>query len=338
MIFKSFAARSETVAPVNFKTETGTDLEKARHLLEAGEVVAIPTETVYGLAANALDPDAVVKIYEAKQRPRFNPLIIHLPDWNAVARYAVDIPPEAELLARHFTPGPLTFLLKKSDLIPDLVTAGSPKVAVRIPSHPLTHELLTKLDFPLSAPSANPFGYVSPTTAQHVFESLGGSIPYILDGGPCQVGVESTIVDFENGQIIVRRKGGTSLQAMTEVLGKKPILKTAVEDHPVAPGQLKSHYATTTPLHVGDIAELAVEFRNKKICIIAFGNNAAGLNAFKVFQLSESGNTEEAAKNLFSTMRQADRCGAEVIIAGWLPETGLGPAINDRLRRARTQG
>lgn len=322
---------------MSFRTETGTDLEKARQLLEAGEVVAIPTETVYGLAANALNPDAVVKIFEAKQRPRFNPLIIHLPDWNAVAKYTIDIPKEAELLARQFTPGPLTFLLKKSGLIPDLVTAGSPKVAVRIPAHPLTHQLLSKLDFPLSAPSANPFGYVSPTTAQHVYESLNGRIPYILDGGPCKVGVESTIVDFEDGEVIVRRKGGTSLEAMAGVLGRQPILKTGVEEHPVAPGQLKSHYATTTPLYVGDLPELAEKFSGKKTCIIAFGNNAAGLEAFKLFQLSELGSTEEAAKNLFSVMRQADQCGAEVIIAGWLPETGLGPAINDRLSRAQSR-
>lgn len=316
---------------------TGTDLEKARQLLEAGEVVAVPTETVYGLAANALDPDAVVKIFEAKQRPRFNPLIIHLPDWSAVPKYAVEIPAGAEQLARHFTPGPLTFLLKKAPVIPDLVTAGSPKVAVRIPSHPLTHALLSRLDFPLAAPSANPFGYVSPTTAQHVLESLNGRIPYILDGGPCKVGVESTIVDFEDGQVIVRRKGGTSLEAMTAVLGHAPLLKTGVEDHPVAPGQLKSHYATSTPLYAGDLPALARKFQGRKICVIAFGKNAGGIDAYKVFQLSEKEDTEEAAKNLFSVMRQADQCGAEVIIAGWLPEHGLGPAVNDRLNRAQAR-
>ena len=322
---------------MKFNTEIGKDLKRARQLLQAGELVAIPTETVYGLAANALNPDAVVKIFEAKQRPRFNPLIIHLPNWEAVSRYVQEMPLDAEKLAGIFTPGPLTFLLKKAALIPDLVTAGSAKVAVRIPAHPLTHELLSKLDFPLAAPSANPFGYVSPTTAQHVFESLQGRIPYILDGGACTVGVESTIVDFEEGQVIVRRKGGTSLEAMAEVLGRMPLLKTGVEEHPVAPGQLKSHYATNTPLYVGDLAALAHQFRHKRIGVIAFGNNAAGLKAFRVFQLSEQGSTEEAAKRLFSIMRMADRCGAEVLIAGWLPETGLGPAINDRLSRAMQQ-
>lgn len=310
-------------------------MERARQLLEAGEVVAIPTETVYGLAANALNLDAVVKIFEAKQRPRFNPLIIHLPSWQAAMQYVEDVPAAAHLLAQRFTPGPLTFLLKKAPIIPDLVTAGSPKVAVRIPAHPLTQRLLLMLDFPLAAPSANPFGYVSPTTAQHVYDSLKGRIPYILDGGPCTVGVESTIVDFEGEQVVVRRQGGTSVEAMTAILGKTPLLKTSAEEHPVAPGQLKSHYATTTPLHVGNIADLAKHFQGKKICVIAFGNNAKGIAAFKVLQLSEKADTEEAAKNLFSLMRQADTCGAEVIIAGWLPEHGLGPAINDRLNRAQ---
>lgn len=331
-------------------TEIGTDPVYAAQLLKQGHPVAIPTETVYGLAANALDPDAVLKIFKAKNRPHFNPLIIHLPDWDAVKKYVTEIPADAVILAEKFTPGPLTFLLEKlppnpqsaihipHSSIPDLVTAGSPKVAIRIPAHPLTRALLAQLDFPLAAPSANPFGYVSPTTAQHVFEGLNGKIPYILDGGPCQIGLESTIVDFDNQQVIIRRQGGVAVAEIEEALGKKVLVQTGVEEHPVAPGQLKSHYATTTPLYVGNVETLSTRFAKQKIGVIAFGENMADIGADYFFQLSESADFDEAAKNLFSTMRTADACGAAVILTDWLPEIGLGQAINDRLRRAQYEG
>ncbi len=319
-------------------TNLGKIATKAKQLLQSGELVAIPTETVYGLAANALDPDAVLKIFKAKNRPHFNPLIIHLPDWAAVKKYVAEIPADAEILAKKFTPGPLTFLLVKKPIIPDLVTAGSPKVAIRIPAHPMTRELLSQLDFPLAAPSANPFGYVSPTTAQHVFEGLKGKIPYILDGGECQIGLESTIVDFENGEVIVRRKGGVAVEAIEQALGKKVLVKTEIEDHPVAPGMLKSHYATATPLYVGEVEVLAKRFSDKKTCLIEFGDKLHDKPAFARFQLSLNASLDEAAKNLFKTMRQADQCGADVILTAWLPEEGLGRAINDRLRRACHQG
>lgn len=315
-------------------TRIGTDIATARALLEAGEAVAVPTETVYGLAANALDAGAVLKIFKAKNRPHFNPLIIHLPAWAAVARYAAEIPADADLLARRFTPGPLTFLLKKKPVIPDLVTAGSPKVAIRIPAHPVARALLSQLDFPLAAPSANPFGYVSPTTAQHVFEGLNGKIPYILDGGQCEIGLESTILDFEDGAVIVRREGGVSVEAIEQALGRPVLLKTAAAEHPIAPGQLKSHYATATPLYVGATEQWATRFAPEQTCVIAFGNNMEDVAAAHRFQLSPSGNLDEAAQNLFRIMREADRCGAAVILAAWLPENGIGRAINDRLRRA----
>jgi L-threonylcarbamoyladenylate synthase len=315
-------------------TEIGTSIQNSIRILRQGQPVAIPTETVYGLAANALDPDAVLKIFKAKNRPHFNPLICHLPDWAAVKKYVANLPADAEILAKIFTPGPLTFLLEKRPIVPDLVTAGSPKVAIRIPAHPMTRELLAQLDFPLAAPSANPFGYVSPTTAQHVFEGLKGKIPYILDGGECQIGLESTIVDFENGEVIVRRKGGVVVEAIEQALGKKVLVKTDSEDHPVAPGMLKSHYATATPLYAGGAEEMARHFPDKKICLIEFGGKLHGMAAFARFQLSLKASLDEAAKNLFKTMRQADQCGAEVILVEWLPEEGLGRAINDRLRRA----
>ncbi len=319
---------------INMKTLISTDVHLAKRLLEAGEAVAIPTETVYGLAANALNPDALLKIFKAKNRPHFNPLITHLASWEVVEKYVTEIPPEAHLLAARFTPGPLTLLLKKRTLVPDLVTAGSPRVAIRIPAHPLTGKLLNLLDFPLAAPSANPFGYVSPTTAQHVFEGLKGKIPFILDGGACRVGLESTILDFKNGEVIVRRKGGVAVEAIEEALGKKVLLETGIENHPVAPGQLKSHYATSTPLHAGEVRAMLKDFSQKKICLIEFGDNLRDVPANFRFQLSASANLDEAAKNLFKIMRLADRCGADVILTEWLPEAGMGRAINDRLQRA----
>ncbi len=329
------------------KTSIGTDLEVTKEFLVQGQLVAIPTETVYGLAANALNEDAVLEIFKAKNRPHFNPLIIHLPDWESVKTYVRNIPSEAEILAKAFSPGPITFLLEKkisnpnegvnhhpSSPIPDLVTAGSPKVAVRMPAHTLTRQLLKMLDFPLAAPSANPFGYVSPTTAQHVLEGLAGKIPYILEGGPCQIGLESTIVDFDNQQVIIRRKGGVAVEAIEAVLGKKVLVQTGVEEHPVAPGQLKSHYATATPLYLMDGVSFPTGYSPETACVIAFGNNMDGIMAKFRFQLSAEADVDEAAKQLFATMRAADNCGAKMILVKALPEEGLGQAINDRLRRA----
>ena len=313
------------------ETIIGKDLIVARQLLHAGELVGIPTETVYGLAGNALNEDAVLKIFKAKQRPQFNPLIIHLPLWKDAEKYVLNIPAEANELAMHFAPGPLTFLLPKKNIVPDLVTAGSNKVAIRIPAHPLTMQLLKNLDFPLAAPSANPFGYVSPTTAQHVYENLKDRIPYVLDGGPCTIGLESTIVDFEDGKVIIRRNGGISKELLEEVLGKNVEVATGAIEHPVAPGQLKSHYATETPLYVGDINELIQQFTGKKIIHIGFGNSAST----EGFNLSPSANLDEAAKNLFALLRKADKMNADVIITSLLPAEEIGRAINDRLLRAR---
>jgi L-threonylcarbamoyladenylate synthase len=343
------------------KTSIGTDLEVAKALLLQGQPVAIPTETVYGLAANALDPDAVLKIFKAKNRPHFNPLIIHLPDWKSILNYVQNVPPEAEMLAKVFSPGPITFLLERippnpqsfchsrrepnpqsiiphpSFLIPDLVTAGSPKVAVRIPAHPLTQQLLQMVGVPLAAPSANPFGYVSPTTAAHVLHGLNGKIPYVLDGGPCQIGLESTIVDFDNQQVIIRRQGGVAVEAIEATLGKQVLVQTGVETHPVAPGQLKSHYATSTPLFILEGDNLPKGYSPMSGCVIAFGNNMDNIAAKYRFQLSVNADMDEAAKQLFATMREADNCGATMILVKRLPEIALGIAMNDRLKRASFQ-
>ncbi len=300
-------------------------------MLQAGELVAMPTETVYGLAGNALDSEAVLRIYEVKQRPSFNPLIIHLPDFSSIGKYVTDIPQDAILLARHFSPGPLSYLLTKSRIIPDLVTAGSDKVVVRIPSHPMALDLLSMLDFPLAAPSANIFGYVSPVSAEHVLEGLGGKIPYILDGGLCRVGLESTIVGFDDGKIIIHRIGGVTVEDIRKITGKEPVVNLS-HKKPETPGQMKSHYAPSTKLIIGDVNELVAVNEEKDIAVISFMKEYHGVS--NNFVLSPSGNLHEAASNLFSVLREIDKLGVDLIIAEKFPEQGIGSAINDRLSRA----
>ncbi|MEM6379325.1 MAG: L-threonylcarbamoyladenylate synthase, partial [Bacteroidota bacterium] len=216
----------------------GTDLTHATKLLREGQVVAIPTETVYGLAGNALDIKAISEIFHVKQRPSFDPLIIHIPDIANAEKWVKKIPDNLLTLAKQFMPGPLTILVERKAIIPDLVTAGSPFVALRVPAHPLTQALLKELDFPLAAPSANPFGYISPTQAVHVQKQLGEKIPYILDGGACPVGLESTIVGIEDGQITVFRKGGLALESIKEVVGDAIQIKPFSSSNPKAPGML----------------------------------------------------------------------------------------------------
>lgn len=320
------------------KTEIGIgiDITAAAAYLKAGELVAIPTETVYGLAANALDEDAVLKIYAAKNRPQFNPLIMHVASFEQAKQYIKDISIEAEQLAAAFWPGPLTMLFNKQQNVPDLVTAGSKRVAIRVPNHPLTLQLLSQINFPVAAPSANPSGYVSPTTAQHVYEGLHDKIPYILDGGACGVGVESTIIGWnENNELELYRLGGVAVEAIEQVIGKKIKHHQKITDNPNAPGQLKSHYATNTPLYLGNIDELLPQFAGRKIILINFQQHHSGIAKEQQFRLAANGSKEEAAKNLFRVLREADQLQADVILAELLPNEGLGRAVNDRLERAQ---
>lgn len=313
--------------------EIGKDILKAKNYLEKDELVAIPTETVYGLAANALNPIAVAKIFEAKERPTFDPLIVHTHSLKEVLRFVTDIHPALLKLAETFWPGPLTLLLPKKEIIPSLVTSGLDRVGVRIPKHSLTLELLAQLDFPLAAPSANPFGYISPTTAQHVERQLGLKIPYILDGGSCDVGLESTIVGEENGEIIIYRLGGLSVDEIEKVVGKVSI-QLNQSSNPKAPGQLKSHYAPKKPVYIGNLNELQKQYSDKKIGAIVFGNDIKLNESILLKNLSSSKNYQEASANLFSFLRELDEAEVDVIITALLPETGLGLAINDRLKRA----
>lgn len=309
-------------------------MDIAATLLQKGEAVAIPTETVYGLAANALNEAAVAKIYAIKNRPSFDPLIIHLSSFDRVSPYVEEVPDQLQRLADAFMPGPLTILLRKSALIPDIVTAGSPFVAVRVPAHPVTLSLLGKLDFPLAAPSANPFGYISPTTAQHVADQLGDRIYYILDGGPCDVGLESTIVGLnEDGEVEVLRKGGLSVEDIRKVAGDV-IVRDISTSNPVAPGLLTSHYAPTVPLVLGNLEQLVNDCNPDRTGIIAFRNFVPHIPTSHQVVLSPSGNYTDAARNLFAGMRYLDSCDLDVIFAELVPEAHLGLAINDRLRRA----
>ena len=313
--------------------EIGKDILKAAAFLKQGKLVAIPTETVYGLAGNALDSDAVTKIFVVKNRPYFDPLIVHVRDSNAVKGYAEMIPEKAFELMNRFWPGPLTVLLPRKNVVPDLVTAGLDRVGLRCPDHSLTLELLRSLPFPLAAPSANPFGYVSPTTPGHVNDQLGDKIQYILDGGLCKVGIESTIVGFDGGAPIIYRLGGVSNEDIESVTGAVRVNANSVSN-PQAPGQLQSHYAPRKPVFIGDIPKLLEEHGSKSIGVLSFKKLNLTSPVKKELILSPSGNLNEAAQKLFFSLRELDSIDIDVILTELVPDIGLGLAINDRLRRA----
>lgn len=318
-----------------------TDLAAAAHALTRGELVAFATETVYGLGGVALWPETVARIFEVKGRPTFDPLIVHLPDLEHVERWVTEVPPMARALADRFWPGPLTIVLPKVPEIPDLVTSGLPSVAVRVPAHPIARELLRLTNLPVAAPSANLFGRVSPTTAQHVADQLGDRIDWILDGGPCSVGVESTVLAVStSGPPVLLRPGGVTVEEIEELVGPVhlPASHDSEEHTPqLAPGQLPQHYAPLTrfcvaPLTPSSIAPLISEA--KRVGVMAFQACSPAISDYAVELLSPAGNLREAAANLFAAMRRLDEQGLDVIIAEPFPEQGLGRAINDRLRRA----
>jgi L-threonylcarbamoyladenylate synthase len=318
----------------NHHINIGTNIEKAITTLKAGKLLGLPTETVYGLAANALNEQAVLSIFEAKQRPHFDPLICHVSSVAQIADWVTEFPSRLKDLAEAFMPGPLTLLLPKRAIIPDLVTSGLDHVAVRVPAHPVAQSVLEQLDFPVAAPSANPFGYISPTTARHVADQLGDKVDYILDGGPCAVGLESTIVGLEEGIVTVYRLGGISLEALQQVVGRVEV-QLNQSSNPKAPGQLKSHYAPRKPLIFCAFDEVEQHIdTNKKQVFIGFDRYTDALAQSAQVLLSRDGNFREAAQNLFTTLRTFDASAAEEIIAVVLPENDLGRAINDRLRRA----
>ena len=314
--------------------EIGIDITRAQDLLDQGQIVSVPTETVYGLAGNALDSNAVAQIFAIKKRPFFDPLIVHIGKLNQLSDLVQELPHAAKLLAEKFWPGPLTLVLPKQVKVPDLVTAGLPTVAVRMPNHPMTLKLLGALSYPLAAPSANPFGYVSPTSAQHVQDQLGDDIPYILDGGPCQVGIESTIVGFEEDQPIVYRQGGVSMEDIHKEVGSITTIEGTPT--PLAPGMLSSHYAPGKKVHLGSIPELLEQYKGQSVGVLSLRKQYSELPEQFQVQLTFDGNLQEAAKNLFAALRKLDAMAISHILAEPVPEKGLGRAINDRLRRAAT--
>lgn len=312
----------------------GQKIDKAAAILRQGGLVAIPTETVYGLAANALDSSAVLKIFEAKNRPSFDPLIVHVGEAKDAHIYAQNIPQVALRLMDSFWPGPLTFILEKKALIPHEVTSGHSTVGLRMPNHPIALSLLKSLDFPLAAPSANPFGYVSPTSAAHVSQQLNDKVDYILDGGRSAVGVESTIIAFEGEEVVVLRLGGIEVEAIEKVLGKKVLKVKTSSSNPKAPGMLDSHYNPGKKvILVDDIrAELQKYKGRVDVGALTFSLQDWADNTW--VPLTRKGDIKEAAKNLFHSLRLLDHDTIQLIIAERVPETGLGPAINDRLKRA----
>jgi L-threonylcarbamoyladenylate synthase len=312
--------------------EIGTDIHKAILWLKTS-VVGLPTETVYGLAGNALDPLRVADIFRIKQRPYFDPLIVHVPDVDSLRPLITDFPEPLQKLADKFWPGPLTLLLPRSEEIPDLTCAGLPQAAFRIPEHPMALALLKACNFPVAAPSANPFGYISPTTALHVEAQLGEAIPYILDGGPCRVGLESTIVGMENGIVTVYRLGGLPLSEIEAVVGTCEV-RTNESSNPRAPGMLKSHYAPKKQLLLGNLDDLLKDHREAKPILIVFGAFRKDYPKELQLNLSEVADINQAATNLFAHLRAADAAEQQLILAELLPTNGLGLAINDRLKRA----
>jgi L-threonylcarbamoyladenylate synthase len=311
-------------------------IAQAAKLIRRGELVAFPTETVYGLGADALNPQAVARIFEVKRRPKFDPIIVHVsePEW--VEKLCTHVDERVYTLIEGFWPGPLTLVLPKRQMVPEIVTAGLPTVAVRMPAHPVALELIQSAERPIAAPSANPFGYLSPTTAEHVHEQLGEQIELILDGGPCTVGVESTVLDLSGSEPELLRAGGTPLEELERVLGQKiKIVSTA--ERPRSPGQLPKHYAPRTPiklLSAGEVERMEPPQR-RRVGLLLF-RQREGLPAgyTQVEILSAEGDLREAAANLFAALHRLDRAKLDLILAELVSEEGLGLAINERLRKA----
>jgi L-threonylcarbamoyladenylate synthase len=318
------------------RTKIVSSLEGAEAvtLLHAGEIVGLPTETVYGLAADALNPIAVAKIFEAKDRPRFDPLIVHLPDPDWLKKI-VDLPAKDRQLilklVEKFWPGPFTMVLPKREIVPEIVTAGLDTAAVRMSSHPVFAEIVRLFGKPLAAPSANRFGRISPTTAQHVQDELGGRIPLIINAGPTQHGLESTIIAIRDGKIDILRRGPISAEQLSE-FGKVDIVAPA--EKVFAPGQLPSHYAPKTPLRLVEGFDSFSPKPNQHCALLAWNAIENDERFIAIRNLSEGKDLREAAANLFRHLRELDALDVDLIVAEPVPDQGLGAAIMDRLRRA----
>ena len=328
------------------KTANSKTIAEAAEILKSGGLVGMPTETVYGLAANALDGDAVARVFAAKGRPSFNPLIIHVPDLEAASAY-VEVSEDAKLVAHHFWPGPLTIILPRRRqgyggqakkawcTISETASAGLGTLAIRVPSHPVALELLKTCKIPLAAPSANVSGGLSPTTPAHVHASLGDKVDMILAAGACDVGLESTVLDLSGDAPAILRPGGVTPAQIEEVLGRSVAIESHDEEKPKSPGMLLKHYAPNTPVRLN-----AIDVQDGE-ALLAFGSTkfmvAADFPEERLRNLSEGQDLSEAAANLFAMLKELDESGVSTIAVMQIPDTGIGIAINDRLKRAAAQ-
>lgn len=317
-------------------TKVSYDITDAKLFLNHGYVIAIPTETVYGLAANCYNPKSVNQIYKLKNRPITNPLILHIGSTDMLNDIAAEIPSEALHLAKSFWPGPLTILLKKSSKIPDYLTGGRDTVAARIPQHAMTLELLNQLDYPLAAPSANPYNHISPTNAKRVYDYFENKIALVLDGGICEHGIESTIISFAKNVPELLRYGSISKESIEKELGSQLIDNTNYKET-IAPGMSLKHYAPVTPLYItDDIHRFLVHFSDKRIGVLSF-SKCIFKKRYPNEILSSKGSLEEAAKNLYEKLHLLDHLGLDFIVTCFVPDEGVGTSINDRLRRASSK-
>lgn len=329
-------------------------IERAAALLRAGQVVAFPTETVYGLGANALDADAVEKIFLAKDRPAYDPLIVHLKGYEWLPQVVREVHPNVPQLAARFWPGPLTLILPRQPVIPDRVTAGLDTVAVRVPAHPVAQALLAAADLPVAAPSANRFGYTSPTIAAHVLADLGGRIPLILDGGPTQIGVESTVLDLTRPVPTILRPGGITREALESVLGQVELARQPGPEEAAqpSPGLLPRHYAPHAHLVLfrSSFSQALPALRGRVQAALAAGRKIAILlqeedlpalldlrQKVELRVLSRRDDLLTFSQNLYAALRDLDQIGADEVFVCTLPDTGLGLAINNRLTKAAAE-
>lgn len=334
-----FAPADAAQTPADDVTSISIDVRRAAGLLREGKLVAFPTETVYGLGADATNPVAVARIFESKNRPTFDPLIVHVADFDHVFALVTDFPASAQLLAKAIWPGPLTLVLPRSGMIPDLVTAGLSGVGIRIPRHPLAIELLSLAGCPVAAPSANPFGRISPTTAAHVRDGLAGRVDCILDGGPCHVGLESTVVSFLTSQPTVLRPGGCPVEDIEQIIG--PVLHAKADTSrensaQPSPGMLSRHYAPRTRLLLIEYDQPAVPIPGLRCGLLTEGTRPRQSGFAHIQTLCSAGDLRTCAARFFAALRSLDSEHPDVIIAHTFPEHGLGIALNDRLKRAAT--
>ena len=309
------------------------DLKLASKFLSNEEVVAIPTETVYGLAANMYSDKAVRTIFDVKKRPAYNPLIVHIGSIDWLDRLVTEVPENAHKLIGEFWPGPLTLLLNRTSEVPDLVTGGSSRVAVRMPSHGKMLELLNQLDFPLVAPSANPFKSISPTCAEHVEDYFEDKIPMVLDGGHCSSGIESTIVGFEDEETVLYRPGPIPVERIEQIVGHVRV-QSSFQKQPDAPGMLKKHYSPKTRTVIIDDPKAFIQkHKGDKVGLTLFTDSNLDLPVEQII-LSQTGNLDEAASRLYDAMHQMDRKGLDLIAITRFPDEGVGKSLNDRISRA----